>query len=86
MPIFAPCKVFGLVGKEPSACKVLYLGTATYDIPRFRAVQTDTFAAAGAVVSELRLASESPTQDVIDVAIGAADMCVGTRYPAFSSS
>jgi hypothetical protein len=55
---------------------VLYIGTATYDLARFRAAQTAHFASAGAAVTELRVATASLSKEVIDSAVSSADMCV----------
>jgi dipeptidase E len=53
-------EIISLTGKKPSECKVLYLGTATYDLNGPMVKQTELFTEAGATVEILNVADSEP--------------------------
>ena len=66
--------VLQLTQKQPSEVRLLYLGTATYDIASFRKKQTGAFADRGVVINTLDVACRTPTQAVVEEAINGADI------------
>ena len=66
--------VLQLTQKQPSEVRLLYLGTATYDIASFRLKQTGAFADRGVVINTLDVACRTPTPAVVDEAINRADI------------
>jgi len=66
--------VLSVTGKPASETRLLYLGTATYDLESFRSKQTDAFAAAGVEVYTLNVACRTPPQDVVEASIAKADI------------
>ncbi|CAE7787999.1 CYC1, partial [Symbiodinium sp. CCMP2456] len=66
--------VLQLTQKQPSEVRLLYLGTATYDIASFRQKQTGAFADRGVVVNTLDVACRTPTPAVVEEAINGADI------------
>jgi len=65
-------EIISLSGKDKPA--VLYLGTATYDLPEPRDRQTCNLAMAGCVVTSLDVARTSPPPDDMVAAVEAADV------------
>eukprot|EP01104_Vermistella_antarctica_P002367 TRINITY_DN12621_c0_g1_i1.p1 TRINITY_DN12621_c0_g1~~TRINITY_DN12621_c0_g1_i1.p1 ORF type:complete len:326 (+),score=40.12 TRINITY_DN12621_c0_g1_i1:195-1172(+) len=64
--------VINLVGKNASAITLLYIGTATYDLPMPRQRQTGKFAAAGCKVTSLECTSTVPEN--MEQLVAAADI------------
>ena len=63
---------------------MLYLGTATYDLPGPRVRQTARFLEAGCAVSALDVVSAAPTQTQLSAAVDVADVIIvsgGTNMP-----
>lgn len=56
--------------------QVLYLGTATYDLPQFATRQTQCFSDRGCVVTSLELVHHTPSLTELKAIIGAADIIV----------
>jgi len=69
-------RIIALAGKPAAEVKVLYLGTATYDLPGPRQRQTARFEEAGCAVSSLDLVSAAPTQSQLSAAVGGADVII----------
>jgi len=69
-------EVLKLCGRAPEATTVCYVGTATYDLPQFRQVQTGGFADVGCKVTDLKVAVESPTAAEIAATVSSADIVV----------
>jgi dipeptidase E len=65
-----------MCGKEPAKTTVCYIGTATYDRPQFCKVQTGGFSDVGCMVTELRVAIESPSSADIEKTVQQADVIV----------
>jgi hypothetical protein len=71
--------ILDLVGKPPSETVVLYLGTATYDLPAPEARQTARFRDAGCDVRSLRVAdpaAAAPPAEAMRAAVAAADVAL----------
>ena len=68
--------IMGLSGKAAPA--VLYLGTATYDLPAPEAGQTGQFAAMGCPVTALKLASHTPSEAAMRDAFERADVIIAS--------
>ena len=66
--------VLSLSGKPPSRTNLLYLGTATYDLPSFREKQTRGFAERGVRISTLDVACTLPSEAAVASAIDSADL------------
>ena len=66
--------VLSLSGKPPSQQNLLYLGTATYDLPSFREKQTKGFAERGVRVTTLDVATTVPSEADVANAIDDADL------------
>ena len=58
----------------PSDVNLVYLGTATYDLPKFREKQTAAFAKRGVKVSTIDVALTAPPEADVASVIGAADV------------
>ena len=69
-------RIIKLTGKESSAITVLYLGTATYDLPGPKERQTSRFAESGCKISSLDLVSHSPRKADLAASVEAADVIV----------
>jgi dipeptidase E len=65
-----------LAGKERPS--VLYLGTASYDLPEPREAQTARLAGLGCRVEELRLASVSPPHEAMEERFDRADVVLAS--------
>ena len=63
-------------GGTAPAPRVLYLGTATYDLPCFRERQTSRLAEMGCAVSSLDVSGQSPPPPVLEREVGRADVLV----------
>ena len=66
--------VLSLTGKAPADIRLLYLGTATYDLESFRTKQTAAFAQRGVSVCSLDVACKTPTEEAVADAITEADI------------
>ena len=66
--------VLGLVGKPPPEVRLLYLGTAMYDLPKYKEAQTRRFSELGVAVDELQMACATPSEDTVAAALDAADV------------
>jgi len=68
--------VLRLAGKlqDASSARLVYLGTATYDIPRFGAKQLSEFERRGVRVEALNVALATPPAEAIDAALEGADI------------
>jgi dipeptidase E len=67
--------VLSLTGKQDAHdVKMLYLGTATYDLPQFREKQTAAFSERGVTVTSLDVALTVPSEDHVAAAIDGADV------------
>ena len=66
-------RVSGRPGGDESPFVVCYLGTATYDLPRFAEGQVKGFLAAGCEVVRLDVARANPGADAVRAALGRAD-------------
>jgi dipeptidase E len=62
--------------KAPSAVNVLYLGTATYDLPGPQQKQTERLVEAGCTIQSLKLVANAPSNADMRVAVEAADVIV----------
>lgn len=69
-------QILKMVGRDAAATTVCYIGTATYDLPKFKEVQTGGFSTAGCKVTELKVAIESPSSAEMSTAVGEADVVV----------
>ena len=63
-----------LTGKQGDKVTVLYLGTATYDIEKYKTTQTVRFAELGCTITELKVAVATPP-DMAEL-VGSADIIV----------
>ena len=68
--------ILGLVPKLPADVAVLYLGTATYDLPGPRERQTARFIEAGCRVRGLEVVDVAPPRDQLASAVEAADVII----------
>lgn len=66
--------VLELTGKPAENVNLVYLGTATYDLPEPRTKQTAGFAERGVAVRALELAKTAPAAGVVAAVLGAADV------------
>ncbi|KAL3803660.1 hypothetical protein HJC23_003714 [Cyclotella cryptica] len=58
-PYFAQ-SVVDLTKRSPQEVNLLYIGTASYDLARYRDIQTSAFAALGCTIHSLDVANQSP--------------------------
>ena len=65
-------------GGGAPAPNVLYLGTATYDLPAPRARQTDELKKLGCTITSLDVSDTSPSQSDLKGSIGAADIIIAS--------
>jgi len=70
------CAILSLTGKQPTNVNILYLGTATYDLPGPRERQTLRFIEAGCCVSALEVVNTAPGPLQLSAAVEAADVIV----------
>eukprot|EP00277_Geminigera_cryophila_P044298 CAMPEP_0173074066 /NCGR_PEP_ID=MMETSP1102-20130122/10788_1 /TAXON_ID=49646 /ORGANISM="Geminigera sp., Strain Caron Lab Isolate" /LENGTH=324 /DNA_ID=CAMNT_0013943049 /DNA_START=278 /DNA_END=1252 /DNA_ORIENTATION=+ len=70
------CAILSLTGKQPTNVNVLYLGTATYDLPGPRERQTLRFIEAGCCASALEVVNTAPGPLQLSAAVEAADVIV----------
>lgn len=61
---------------EEKPTTVLYLGTATYDLPRFATRQTERFREKGCTIATLELVDQAPSPSEIQASIEQADVIV----------
>lgn len=66
--------VLSLTGKPENEIRMLYLGTATYDLPQFREKQTAAFSERGVTVTSLDVALAVPPEAAVSSAIDEADV------------
>lgn len=59
---------------SPSDVNCLYIGTASYDIPKFRRNQTNAFIDLGCDVTSLDVANQRPDQEEMEEAVDNADI------------
>lgn len=59
--------ILELIGKEPFACNILYIGTATYDLPGPKDNQTRRFIEAGCRVIEIRCSNTNEFSEYADM-------------------
>ena len=59
---------------SPSDVSLLYIGTASYDIPKFRRNQTNAFIDLGCDVTSLDVANQRPNQEEMEDAVNTADI------------
>lgn len=72
---FIAKRIFSLSASKNN-CKVLYIGTATYDLPQYFERQTNQFKILGCDVSALNVASCSLSYDAIVSAVNSANIIV----------
>lgn len=64
--------VIGLTGKAAAEVRLVYLGTATYDLHKYKKVQTSAFTERGVKVTSIDVATQTPlaakTAEIIDQA------------------
>lgn len=65
-----------LTKKAAAEVQVLYLGTATYDLPEPRKKQTSCFTERGATVISLDVASVTPSEEDVATALRGADVII----------
>ena len=68
--------VMSLTGKPEPECSVLFIGTATYDLPGPRERQTAIFREAGCTISDLPIACRDPSPGEMRERVGSADIVV----------
>ncbi len=66
--------VVDLTERSPRDVSLLYIGTASYDIPKFRKNQTNAFIDLGCDVTSLDVANQRPDQDEMEEAVDDADI------------
>jgi dipeptidase E len=66
--------VVDLTERSPRDVSLLYIGTASYDIPKFRKNQTNAFIDLGCDVTSLDVANQRPDQDEMEEAVDNADI------------
>lgn len=70
-PFFAQ-SVIDLTKRSASDVNLLYIGTASYDLPKYREIQTSAFAALGCSISSLEVAHVSPLLMDLEAAVSQA--------------
>eukprot|EP00961_Rhodomonas_salina_P064919 873499-Rhodomonas_salina.1 len=65
-------------GKAETECSVLYIGTATYDLPGPRDRQTVRFHEAGCKVEDLSVTSKTPSASELQQLVAAADIILAS--------
>lgn len=66
--------VIGLTQRRPEDLSLLYIGTASYDIAKFRHMQTKTFKKMGVTVKSLNVATEVMPRRGMEEALDEADI------------
>jgi dipeptidase E len=66
--------VLALAGKPAAAVNFVYLGTATYDLPKFREKQVREFEARGVTVTNLDVTCRTPNEATVAGVIDGADV------------
>jgi dipeptidase E len=69
-------RIIALTGKQAANVNVLYLGTATYDLPGPRHRQTARFVEAGCTVDFLEVVDAAPSLSRMSTAVGNADVII----------
>lgn len=70
-PYFAQ-SVIDLTKRSAPDVKLLYIGTASYDLPKYREIQTSAFAKMGCSISSLEVAHVSPLLMDLETAVSQA--------------